>query len=88
MSDVEVRRVIEGAAVVIIFSFARHVGPAVCRLGRQLRHASGAVLRHITRLILGASLPAGAVMLELHRDGSVWLIAKAPSCPDVAGRSA
>jgi hypothetical protein len=71
LTDVEVRRVIEIAAVVIIFSFAKHVGPAVRRLGRQLCHAGVAVIRHTTRLILGASLPAGAVILELHRDGSV-----------------
>lgn len=76
--------VIEIAAAVVIFISAKYVGTAARRLGRQLRHVSVAVMRHTTRLILGASLPAGAVMLELHRDGSVWLIAKAPSSPDVA----
>jgi hypothetical protein len=75
--------VIEVVAVVIIVSFAKHVGSAVRRLGRQLRHTSFAVIRHTARLLLSASLPAGAVMLELHRDGSVWVIAKAPSSPGV-----
>ncbi len=75
---------IEITAVVVIFISAKRVGVAAGALGRRLRHASIAVLRHATRLILGASLPTGAVMLELHRDGSVWLIAKAPGIPDVA----
>lgn len=75
---------IEIAAVVVIFIFAKSVGPAARRLGRQLHRAGVAVIRNTSRLILGASLPSGAVMLELHRDGSVWFIAKAPSSPDVA----
>jgi hypothetical protein len=83
LTEEEASMVIEIAAVVI-FIFGKSVAPAAHRLGRQLHHASVAVIRNISRLILVGSLPSGAVMLELHRDGSVWFIAKAPSSPDVA----
>jgi len=76
--------VIEIAAMVVTFVFAKSVGPPARLLWRRLHQASVAVLRNTSRMILGASLPSGAVILELHRDGSVWLIAKAPGVPDVA----
>lgn len=75
---------IEIAAVVVTFVFAKSVGPPARRLWRRFHQASVAVLRNASRMILVASLPSGAVMLELHRDGGVWLIAKAPGVPDVA----
>jgi hypothetical protein len=76
--------VIEIVGVVVIFIFAKSVGPAARRLWRQFHHAGVSVIRNTSRIILGSSLPSGAVVLELHRDGSVWLIAKAPGVPDVA----
>lgn len=69
--------------VLVFFALTKRLATAARRLGRWLHRVGVAVLRHITRLILGASLPAGAMILELHRDGSVWLVAKAPSSPDV-----
>lgn len=75
---------IEVAVAVVTFVFAKSVGPAARRLWRQCHHASVALIRNASRMIFGASLPSGAVMLELHRDGSVWLIAKAPDVPEAA----